>query len=154
MELSVSRGIDRKHTSTFGKYTVVMWRSSKWPKSEYKDVYVCYRTDRWAVPWGVDWACPKGRGGVGWNHLLMMGSVYSVDRTHRWWCSALVRCYPELSVALGSSQTIKGPQEEHLFGLRTKDFNIIFFNFTTRVLFAQLITSFLLVWITLYLSDY
>lgn len=45
-------------------------------------------------------------------------------------------------------------QEEHLFGLRTKDFNIIFFNFTTRVLFAQLITSFLLVWITLYLSDY
>lgn len=154
MELSVSRGIDRKHTSTFGKYTVVMWRSSKWPKSEYKDVYVCYRTDRWAVPGGLTEHVQREGGewdGIicSWWGLFTVWTGLTGGGAARWFDAI-----QSFSVALGSSQTIKGPQEEHLFGLRTKDFNLIFFNFTTRVLFAQLITSFLLVWITLYLSDY
>lgn len=49
MGLSVSRGIDQKHTSMFGKYAGAMWRSFKCPKSNDKELENRQMSSAW---WG------------------------------------------------------------------------------------------------------
>lgn len=87
MKLSVSRGLVQKHTKCLG-WDVVMCGSFHPQKSESKDALMLQRGLMSMSEGNRD---KKNKS----NHLLTMGSIYSVDRTHQW-RSTRIWCNPEL----------------------------------------------------------